>query len=132
MTGTILTIGAVCAIAYAVYKRKQNKYITLNDNNTETSIVDGELCFTDVIAYFKGLNLKKGEDIPFICRESQRTKEIFNIYRPEFKQAGYTWLFIGVYNENSEEITNYKVIYAKSLDKAITDTFNGEDLVILN
>lgn len=122
---------AICIIGYIVYNRKQKRKIKLTPQNTPTTTIEGELPFSDVIAYFKNCNLKKGEDTPFICRESARTKEIFNIYYPEFELVGYKWLFIGAFNETTEEIKHYKVIYAKGFDAKLEDIFANEDLVVL-
>ena len=131
MKAAIIVIVAICIIGYIVHKRKQNKKIILSPDNTITSTIEGELPFSDVISFFKTLNLKKGEDIPFICQKSERTEEIFNIYNLQFELVGYKWLFVGVYNEKEESITNYKVIYAKSFEQKLEELLSNEDLVIL-
>ena len=74
MKAAIMVIVAICIIGYIVHKRKQNKKIILSPDNTITSTIEGELPFSDVISFFKTLNLKKGEDIPFVCQKSERTE----------------------------------------------------------
>ena len=129
----IVLIVVVIATIYIICKKKQEKNkIVLSPENTSTTTVEGELPFADVVSYFKTLNLNKKEDVPFICRGSERVKDLFNVYQPKFELVGYIWLFIGVYNEAKEEITEYKVIYAKEFDAKLKETFGDEDFVILS
>ena len=131
MKAAIIVTVAICIIGYIVHKRKQNKKIILSPDNTITSTIEGELPFSDVVSFFKTLNLKKGDDTPFIARKSEKTKDIFNTYNLQFEVVDYKWLFIGVYNEKEESITNYKVIYAKSFDQQLEELLGNEDLVVL-
>ena len=93
------------------------------------TIIDGAISFFNhIVGWFKGLKLKKGRDVPFIAdANKEKFKEL--IHKAPTKNVG---IFEGVYNEDTEEITEYRYLDAEEIDDATRDTLDGEDVVVLN
>ena len=83
-----------------------------------------------VVNYFRGLNLKQGEDIPFIV-ENSKLKDM--IHEAPVKKGG---IFEGVYNESEDRITEGRVINANDLDEKTEDILDAakpdNPIVVLN
>jgi len=92
-------------------------------------IIDGAIkMFTHVVQYFKGLVLRKNRDVPFIANEnSQRLREM--LHQAPVKNVG---IFEATYNEDTDEIENYRSLEADSLDPEIKSVLGNEPLVVLN
>ena len=89
-------------------------------------IIDGILSFFDaVVGYFKGLILRKGRDIPFIANQ-EKLKDI--IHQAPVKDVG---IFEGTYNEDTDEIENYRMVEADELDSETKKILGDEKLVVL-
>lgn len=95
--------------------------------NLVTQIIDGVLSFArDVMAWFRGLKLDPSKDTPF--------KANLASFRDMLKTAPVkdVGIFMGVYNESKDEITNSKVIEADGLDDQTKKILGDEPLVVLN
>lgn len=89
-------------------------------------IIDGILSFFDaVVGYFKGLTLRKGRDIPFIANQ-EKLRDI--IHQAPVKDVG---IFEGTYNEDTDEIENYRMVEADELDSETKKILGDEKLVVL-
>lgn len=90
-------------------------------------VIEGILSLVDhVINYFKGLRLRKGKDIPFIADE----KKIADlIHKAPEKNVG---IFEATFNEDTNEIENYRAIEADEMDPQIQKVLGDEKLVVLS
>ena len=91
-------------------------------------IIDGIISLIEhVVDYFKGLKLRKGRDIPFIADENhQKIRQL--IKQAPQKNVG---IFETTYNEDTDEIENYRSIEADELGEDIKDILQNEPLVVL-
>lgn len=99
--------------------------------NIVVTIIQGVISFVrDVVNYFKQLALNPETQTPFIV-EGSKLKEM--IHNAPVVDVG---IFQGVYNEETEEIENYREISAEELDqrtKAVLAKANEENpIVVLN
>lgn len=83
---------------------------------------------THVVDYFKGLKLRKGRDIPFIADET-KLNIADRIHNAPVKNVH---IFEATYNEDTEEIENYRFIAADEMDSELKDVLGNEPLVVLN
>ena len=164
ITIIILVIAALCAvIVFFLLKQKQKKQEgkkTYKPNSKifqqEDVFVEAEtVVFTDVVAYFKGLSLIKGQDTPFVAKanaeELKPTIEAITKIEEEgtpskengepsleenpvytSKDFNDTTLFLGTLNEKNGEVENVKIIIAESFDEKTKDVLGNESLVVLN
>lgn len=90
-------------------------------------IIDGLLSLAEhVVGYFKGLRLRKGRDIPFIANEN-KMRDL--IHQAPQKSVG---IFEGTYNEDTNEIENYRSLEADALDPQMKSVLGNEKLVVLS
>jgi len=90
-------------------------------------VIDGILSFIDyVVDYFKGLRLRKGHDVPFIA-DSNKIADL--IHSAPTKNVG---IFEATYNEDTNEIENYRALEADELDPQFKSVLGNEKLVVLN
>lgn len=162
ITIIILVIAAlVAAIAFFLLGRKKQEgkkaYKPGNSVFSQKNIIDkaDKIVFTDVVAYFKGLSLIKGQDTPFIAKanaeELKPTIEAITKIEEEgtpskengepsleenpvytSKDFNDTTLFLGTLNEKNGEVENVKIIIAESFDEKTKDVLGNESLVVLN
>lgn len=90
-------------------------------------VINGILSLAEyVIDYFKGLKLRKGRDIPFIADE----KKIADlIHKAPNKNIG---IFEATYNEDTNEIENYRALEADEMDSELESVLGNEKLVVLS
>lgn len=81
-----------------------------------------------VVDYFKGLKLRQGRDIPFIADET-KLKIADKIHNAPVKNVH---IFEATYNEDTEEIENYRSIAADEIDPELKAVLGKEELVVLN
>lgn len=90
-------------------------------------VIDGVISLTTyVVDYFKGLMLRKGKDVPFIADEH---KIADLIHQAPQKNVG---IFEGTYNEDTNEIENYRALEADEMDPQLKSVLENEKLVVLN
>lgn len=82
--------------------------------------------FDHVVSYFKGLRLRKGRDIPFIADEN---KIADLIHKAPEKNVG---IFEATYNEDTNEIENYRAVEADEMDSQLKSVLGKEKLVVLS
>ena len=162
ITIIILVIAALgAAIAFFLLGRKKQEgkktYKPGNSVFSQKNIIDkaDKIVFTDVVAYFKGLSLIKGQDTPFVAKanaeELKPTIEAITKIEEEgtpskengepsleenpvytSKDFNDTTLFLGTLNEKNGEVENVKIIIAESFDEKTKDVLGNESLVVLN
>lgn len=121
---------AMAGYVYYSYNKRLKNFEDWYLSHVET--LDGVLNFDAIVSFFKTLNMNQNENIPFVVREGSRefTKYSGGRAFPKHKE-GYVSIFVGVFNEHKQEITNYKVIYAKGMDARTKEVFGDEHLVVL-
>lgn len=87
-----------------------------------TRIVDFK---NQIVGWFKSLNLIKGIHIPFITNMVEFKTMLKNA--PEV----YGGVFEGVFDEQTNEITNLQYIAANQYDKMTAELLNKDELVVL-
>lgn len=93
-----------------------------------STIINGVISFFQhIVGWFKGLNLKKGRDVPFVAdAQSEKFKQMLK--QAPKKDVG---IFEGVYNEDTNEITHYKYLEGDEIDAKTQDLLGDEELVVL-
>lgn len=85
------------------------------------------LRITDVVYYFQSLQLRKGHDIPFIANAKHPVLQSMLNISTEHPFA----IFVGTYNEDTDNIENYRLIEANEIDNEIQNFLKEEPLVVL-
>lgn len=141
-----ILLGVLSATVLAIgmnYIIKNNISKTNNDLKLDRKSIDGILSFEDIVSWFKGLNLERGKDIPFICladKFQDLIKEKFNlnIEKPEShidtlsvsdKKAR---LVLGVYNEKHNALSHLTLLESDQLDEKTLQVLGDESMVVLN
>ncbi|MBO7276991.1 MAG: hypothetical protein J6U84_03415 [Bacteroidales bacterium] len=88
--------------------------------------IEGKVNFQDIVAWFKSLSLDKNKDVPFIAKATE-LKDMLN-YETKKNAA----LFVGVFNEEKNEIIHAQIIEADSFDDKILEVLGNEAIVVLN
>ncbi len=150
---TFLIICGVALIALALYGRKHQQIKQLpphqGDNEQDspsllekifeifkrrkisvpelkTEFVE-RLSLMEVVDYFKSLKLRKGHDIPFVANAKHpKIQEMLN----DQSERPFA-LFVATYNEDTDNIENYRSIEANELDDEIKNILGDEPLVVL-
>ena len=130
--GWIATAAVVVGgVAYLVLRNKTASK-SINDKINESlkkkmisssENVD-ELRMEDVVSFFKSKNLVKGRDIPFVATVAGFSK----VVSLPNKENGY---ILGIYNEAKDDLTEIKLVYAKSIDERFKSTIGNEQLIVL-
>lgn len=90
-------------------------------------VIDGAISLiSHVVDYFKGLKLRKGKDVPFIADEN---KIADLIHKAPQRNVG---IFEATYNEDTNEIENYRALEADEMDSQLKSVLGNEKLVVLN
>lgn len=138
---------AVCAgVAYLGYKngilgKKRKKQKLLSDIPTKE--MDGTLAMTDVIGWFRNLQLDPQTDTPFMADAEELNDMLTSLSKVSdfvFPPSSIDLqnkkekkrLFLGVYNEKSDEISHALFILADDFDAKIQATLGDEPLVVLS
>lgn len=124
-----LGIAAVAAAIAIIMKPKDiiskiRKKLKHKEISVKT--IEGKVNFQDIVAWFKSLPLDNNKHVPFIAKADQ-FKDMLN-YKPK-KNAT---LFIGVFDEEKNEIIHAQIIEADSFDDKILEVLGNEPIVVLN
>ena len=82
---------------------------------------------TQIVDWFKQQKLKKGRDIPFLTTKQEFRDWIKNAPR---KNIGLG-LIEGVYDEQTDEITDLRYISADEYDEKTKEVLGNDELVVL-
>jgi len=110
-------------------KKLVNKIATVPDFNGSIDVIaiDGKLDFhNDVIDWFKKKSLQKGKHTPFIG-DKNKIKDMLK--QPLAKDVG---LFMGIYDQQTDKITDMVVVVVDELDVKTQEVLGNEPLVILS
>ena len=124
-----LGIAAVAAAIAIIMKPKDiiskiRKKLKHKEISVKT--IEGKVNFQDIVAWFKSLSLDKNKDVPFIAKATE-LKDMLN-YETKKNAA----LFVGVFNEEKNEIIHAQIIEADSFDDKILEVLGNEAIVVLN
>lgn len=129
--GWIATAVAIGGAAYLILKNKTvSKSIkdkieeSLRKKIISTSENVEELRMADVVSFFKSKSLVEGRDIPFVATVAGFSK----VVSLPNKENGY---ILGIYNEANDDLTEIKLIYAKTVDEKFKSVIGNEQLVVL-
>ena len=121
---------AAVATAIAIIMKPKDIISKIRKNLKHKEIpvktIEGKVNFQDIVAWFKSLPLDKNKHVPFIAKADQ-FKDMLN-YKPK-KNAT---LFIGVFDEEKNEIIHAQIIEADSFDEQTRETLGNEAIVVLN
>lgn len=129
--GWIATAVVIGGAAYLVLRNK-NVSKSFKDKIEEslrkkiisTSENVDELRMADVVSFFKSKSLVKGRDIPFVATAAGFSK----VVSLPNKENGY---ILGIYNEANDDLTEIRLIYAKTVDEKFKSVIGNEQLVVL-
>ena len=130
--GSFVLGASVCGVAYYMYKKGRKSVVPQIDGSLDDikpEEVD-KLNMSDVVAYFRGFQLKKGVDVPFIANaEAPQVRDILkNVSYP----ATGTTFILGSLNENTNNIENCRLIVAKEVGKDVVDAMGQDPLIVLS
>jgi hypothetical protein len=129
-TGLWFAFAAIAAGAGFFFLKKNKKFIDISKVHKET--LEGCLDYEDVISWFKNLQLKKDEDIPFIAQSFD------NLFDQQVKgqeilvKEGYITILLGIYNEVSKGLIDSKILFVKDLDGKLKDLLGKESCIVLS
>lgn len=89
-----------------------------------------ELTLADIVMYFKNLDLDKTVDTPFVSKNLDKYK----VKLPEIPQSGEHVLLVGVYEEKSDILKDYIIVYSQRYDEALQEVLAKavDDVVALS
>ena len=130
--GSFALGATVCGVAYYMYKKGRKSVVPQIDGSLDgikPEEVD-KLNMSDVVAYFRGFQLKKGVDVPFIANaEAPLVRDILkNVSYP----ATGTRFVLGSLNENTNNIENCRLIVAKEVGKDVVEAMGQDPLIVLS
>lgn len=149
---TILIIGAVtvavgAGVVYYSYKKGLLKKKTKSVKpmaNFSIKRIEGTLSFGDVVGWFKTLSLDQEKDTPFVALADKFEDTMTSYFKsdniivypplPEgiLKDQNKKRLLLGVYEEESEEVSNALLLVADSFDAKTLEVLGKESLVVLS
>ena len=122
----------VCGVAYYMYKKGRKSVVPQIDGSLDgikPEEVD-KLNMSDVAAYFRGFQLKKGVDVPFIANaEAPLVRDILK--NVSYPVTGTTFV-LGSLNENTNNIENCRLIVAKEVGKDVVEAMGQDPLIALS
>lgn len=131
-SGSFVLGATICWVAYYMYKKGRKSVVPQIDGSLDgikPEEVD-KLNMSDVVAYFRGFQLKKGVDVPFIANaEAPQVRDILkNVSYP----ATGTTFVLGSLNENTNNIENCRLIVAKEVGKDVVEAMGQDPLIVLS
>ena len=121
----VLVAGAL--VTFFLFRKKQNSNKVVLSEET----IDSELKITQIVEFFKSLELKQKRDVPFVANgDCEEFRKMCGGSFPK-KKEGYVTLFLGVDNEEKGAIDYHKLIHAKTVDSETQQMLGNENLVVL-
>jgi hypothetical protein len=123
-------IGGV--LFYLFAGKKKDFKLNIPPDAIPVEEIDGVIKLVDIVDWFKSLGLDSKNQTPFIA-QGIRMHELINSFKGDSLE---TSVFVGVYNENSEEMSYCKIITGKAFDKRLSDVFSNatkdNPIIVLN
>lgn len=131
-SGSFVLGATICWVAYYMYKKGRKSVVPQIDgclDGIKPEEVD-ILNMSDVAAYFRGFQLKKGVDVPFIANaEAPLVRDILK--NVSYPVTGTTFV-LGSLNENTNNIENCRLIVAKEVGKDVVEAMGQDPLIVLS
>lgn len=149
---TLLIVGAAtvavgAGVVFYGYKKgffKKKSKSVKQIHNLEIKKIEGTLSFSDVVGWFKKLSLDSQKDTPFVAL-ADKFEEMFTsyfktenmmVYPPlpngTFNGPNNKRLLLGVYDEETDEITKSLLIISDAFDEKTLEVLGNEPLVVLS
>lgn len=120
----IVGFATAAGLTYAFTRLVSRKVVILPESAVKHIDL---LTLADIVNYFKGLDLDKSMDTPFVSKDFEK----FNVKTPQTPLADEKVLLVGVYHEQSNTLSNYVVVYSHSYDDALKSLLaKAEDGVV--
>lgn len=135
MKTALIIIGGIAFLACAYYYNKRKHAMDNSsqqaENITPEQAVDkafdelikistpeeiDQLSMDDVSAYFRGLKMRRGVDIPIVAQTIRDNHKIYMLV---------------TFNEKTNELENYKLIMPKSVTESLLTAIGQEKLIVL-
>lgn len=121
---------AIAAVGYYIIRKKKKpnskQIITIRPE-----VFVDELKLSDTVSYFKSLQLKKGEDKPFVGYDIDQSERFNDIFKVERKTDNAHIVLLGVYREDTDEMMPMRCIECQSIDSELVSILGGEDFIVL-
>ena len=131
-SGSFVLGATICWVAYYMYKKGRKSVVPQIDGSLDgikPEEVD-KLNMSDVAAYFRGFQLKKGVDVPFIANaEAPLVRDILK--NVSYPVTGTTFV-LGSLNENTNNIENCRLIVANEVGKDVVEAMGQDPLIVLS
>lgn len=131
-SGSFVLGATICWVAYYMYKKGRKSVVPQIDgclDGIKPEEVD-ILNMSDVAAYFRGFQLKKGVDVPFIANaEAPLVRDILK--NVSYPVTGTTFV-LGSLNENTNNIENCRLIVANEVGKDVVEAMGQDSLIVLS
>ena len=131
MTIIIISVCAAVLVAaglviFFVVRKKRSKVNIFN--NVETKVVDGTLHLSDVVEYFKGLQLEQEKHTPFVANA------LHSNFKGMLKESPVKsfLIFVGVYTKDSDQVMFGRLIATDAIDDELKSILGNKDMVVLN
>lgn len=124
------------AILYASKRAKQGKGKAKSEfpktipfvGEVNSSVID-TLDFSNVVGWFKNIKyLDQKRHVPFIAKAEAEPIKSMITFEPKKKYS----VFLGVYDETTDEVIEHHLIHADELDEKTQQVFGNETFVVLN
>ena len=109
--------------------QKIKKHNVLVENAPKVISIE-EVKIGDIVGYFKSLHLNPQKEVPFVC---DLNKFDASSWFPKLSLPQKSIvLLVGVYNEESESISNVQILCSEFIDDKMSEIISNEDLVVLS
>lgn len=109
---SLLTLAVAAGAAYIIKRLHEAQ----NEPITDAEIKHKDtLTLTELVDYFKNLNLDEELDTPFLCTNPEH----FNVRKSVNPESDEKVLFIGVYRRDGNKISDYVLVYSHNYDDAL-------------
>ena len=110
---SLITVAAATAgAAYIIKRWLDSQPMPITDAAVKRK---DTLTLAEIVDYFKSLKLDNTHETPFLCTDLTH----FNVKKSVIPDADEKVLFIGVFQEGSDNITNYALVYSRNYDEAL-------------
>ena len=128
-----LAIAATTVGVFYYYQTNQKGRVKKFDlSGAKSEIIDGEIRLDDVVDYLKSQKLSKDVHIPFIASYKEGTINSLKIFFENINdKEGYQILLIGIFDNNTEELSDIKILYGRSFDPKLCEIIGNAPLIVL-
>lgn len=135
-TSLIIGLGIAATIAGAFYyyriKTKETRVKRFDLSGVKKEFIDKEIHLEDIMEYLKSQNLNPNVHIPFIAQyEEGAINDLKLFFENINSEEGYQMLLIGIFDNNSENLSDIRVLYGKGFDSKLSGVIGNQTLIVL-